>query len=187
MATTSAIDIWYAFGFALAGRVLDVMSTFLVTPTLRLEGNWLAHRFGWKYVLASVLLALFAFASPFLGIVVGTMSCVMAFSNMQMAPLVRHAGGEAEFARLVFSTRAAASFSLRRSILDMITIPLPVICLGAALLFAKGVNDDSASAGVAYGLLAWGAGIAAHRAASLMRICKRRRSARRLDSVLAKP
>lgn len=175
MVAANAIGIWHAFGFALTGRVFDISSTFLATPTLRLEGNWLARRFGWKYVLASSLLALFAFASPFLGVVIGTLSCVMAFSNMQMAPLVRYAGGEAEFARLVFS-RAAASFSLRRSMLDMIAIPLPIICIGAALLYATGVNDDGAAAAVAYGLLAWGASIVAHRMASLVRLSRRKRA-----------
>lgn len=173
MVAANAIDVWHAFGFALAGRVLDIPSTFLATPTLLLEGNRLARRFGWKYVLASSLLAVFAFASPFLGVVIGTLSCVMALSNMQIAPLARYAGGEAEFARLVFSG-AAASFSLRRSMLDMVAIPLPIICIGAALLSTTGVSDDGAASAVAYGLLAWGAGIIAHRMASLVRISRRR-------------
>ena len=174
--------VWYAFGFALAGRLLDLLSTFLVTPTLKLEGNWLVRRFGWKFALASILLALFAFASPLLGVDIGTLSCVMALSNMQFARFVRLAGGEDEFAKIFFTSKAAASFSLRRSLLDMVTITLPVFCIGAVLLFATGANDDSIVAGVAYGFLTWGAAIIALRTASLVRIYRRRRAARSCNS-----
>jgi hypothetical protein len=153
----------------------------LIGPELKLEGNRLARRFGWKFVLGSIFLALLAFASPFLGIVIGTMSCAMALSNMQTAPLVRHVGGEAAFAKLVFSGRIARSFNPWRSLLDMIAITLPAFCIGGLLLYAVGVADDGIVGGVAFGLLTWGAGIVAHRAASLVRIARRNRAASRRD------
>lgn len=179
MAPSGPINVWFAFVVALAGRLLDVWSTFLVSPELKLEGNRLARRFGWKFVFGSIFLALLAFVSPFLGIVVGTMSFVMALSNMQTAPLVRHVGGEAEFAKLIFSGRAASSFNPWRSLLDIITITLPAFCIGGLLLYAVGVADDGIAGGVAFGLLTWGAGIVAHRTASLMRIVRRNRAAAR--------
>lgn len=171
------IGVWYAFGFALTGRVLDVLSTYLVSPKLMLEGNPFIRRYGWRLALLTTFFSIFAFASPFLGVVIGTMSCVMAMSNFQLAPMVRYAGGEAAF-RKVISDNAAALFSLRRSLRDMITIPLPAFCLGAALLLETGANSNGIFAAVAYGLLTWTASVIFYRTVSLVRVYRRIRTTR---------
>ncbi len=51
-------------GLAVCSRAADVWTTHLVTPTLKLEANPIARRFGWKLALLTILVGLVAYASP---------------------------------------------------------------------------------------------------------------------------
>ena len=52
----------------LIGRLGDVLSTRLITPTLQLEADALARRLGWRLAWFSLALALVPYFSPAVGI-----------------------------------------------------------------------------------------------------------------------
>jgi hypothetical protein len=78
----------------LISRLGDIGTTFLVSPTLRLEANPIARRLGWKYTFATAGLALLPYYSIHGGIVVCTASFLAAASNASEAMLARFMGEE---------------------------------------------------------------------------------------------
>jgi hypothetical protein len=86
-------------GLTVCSRLADVWTTYLVTPTLKLEANALVRRFGWKFALLTVLIGLVAYLSPPLGVVVLTASFMVSASNASKIVMAK-ALGEEELAAL---------------------------------------------------------------------------------------
>lgn len=86
-------------GLAVCSRVADVWTTYLVTPTLKLEANTIARRFGWKFAYLTILIGLLPYAWPPLGVVIITVSFMVAASNASRIVMAR-AIGEAELSNL---------------------------------------------------------------------------------------
>jgi hypothetical protein len=84
---------------AVASRLADVWTTYLVTPTLKLEANSLVRRFGWRYAALTVLAGLVPYWSPPLGVVILTASFTIAAFNATKIVMAR-ALGEDELAAL---------------------------------------------------------------------------------------
>jgi hypothetical protein len=87
-------------GLAVCSRVGDVWTTYQVTPTLKLEANLLARRFGWWYALLTIFLGLVPYASPPLGVMVLTTSFLVSASNASKIVMAK-ALGEDEMAALL--------------------------------------------------------------------------------------
>ena len=47
----------------LISRLGDIGTTYLVSPTLRVEANPIARRLGWRYIFATALIALMPYRS----------------------------------------------------------------------------------------------------------------------------
>jgi hypothetical protein len=86
--------------FAVISRLADIGTTYLVTPTLKLEANSLVRRFGWAYAWMTVLPAFITYVYPPFGIVLLTVSFLVAAFNASKIPMARVLG-EAEMAALV--------------------------------------------------------------------------------------
>jgi hypothetical protein len=86
-------------GLAVCSRIADVGTTYLVSPTLKLEANVIVRRFGWRFAFLTILVGLLAYVWPPLGVVIFTMSFLVAASNASKILLVR-AIGEDEFSSL---------------------------------------------------------------------------------------
>src|SRR5690242_4314880 len=84
---------------AVCSRVADVWTTYMVTPTLKIEANSLARRFGWPYALLTILVGLLTYVWEAFGIVVLTVSFLVAASNASKIVMAR-ALGEDELAAL---------------------------------------------------------------------------------------
>lgn len=84
---------------AVLSRIADVLSTYLVSPTLKLEANSIARRLGWWYALLTILIGLIPYVSPPLGVVVLTTSFMVASANASKI-LIARALGEEEMAAL---------------------------------------------------------------------------------------
>ena len=85
----------YVIAFAmLISRLGDIGTTFLVSPTLKLEANPIARRLGWKYTFATLALVLVPFYSIHGGVIVLTASLLAATSNASEALLARYLGEE---------------------------------------------------------------------------------------------
>jgi hypothetical protein len=109
-------------------RLGDIGTTFLVSPTLRLEANPVARRLGWKYTFGTLGLALIPYYSIHGGIVVFTASFLAGASNASEAMLARFMG-ERKYAALQ-----------REAIQEMhILAGLPLLCLPAFFYMMLGL------------------------------------------------
>ncbi len=77
---------------AVLSRIADVLSTYLVSPTLKLEANSIARRFGWWYAFLTILIGLIPYVSPALGVVVLTTSFMVAAANASKILIARALG-----------------------------------------------------------------------------------------------
>lgn len=84
---------------AVCSRLADIGTTYLVTPTLKLEANSLARRFGWRFAALTVLIGLVPYFSPPLGVMAFTTSFMVAAFNATKIVMAR-ALGEDEMAAL---------------------------------------------------------------------------------------
>jgi|ERR1043166_2215981 hypothetical protein len=77
----------------LFARGMDLLSTWLATPNLVLEGNPIARKLGWRFGSLINLILAFAFALwPLAAIVISTTSLLVAARNLQWAWLMRSLG-----------------------------------------------------------------------------------------------
>lgn len=88
-------EYFLTFAVLAFGRGMDILSTWVATPNMVLEGNPLAKRLGWGWgiVLSFVMSAGFGFW-PLPGIVIATTSILVAARNFQHAWLMRSLGEE---------------------------------------------------------------------------------------------
>ena len=155
MVELSSLNPWWGVLFASGGRALDVLSTWWVTPNLKLEGNPLVKTFGWKFaIIFSLLFPILGYASPALGIVIGSFSCVMAFSNMHSAFVTRHAPN-GESALLKLHVQAMHACSLTQFCLASFLLILPAFFLGLMILTGTGFSGSDCASYVGCGVLAW--------------------------------
>ena len=112
----------------LLSRIGDVVSTRLVSPTLRLEANPIVRRLGWRFAASTLVIALIPYFMLELGVVVLTTSLLVAGSNFSRGWLA-HTLGEAEYQELLLRV---ASRGNRR-------VGLGFILAGAAHVAAAGL------------------------------------------------
>ena len=136
----------------LVSRVGDLLTTYLVSPTLKLEANSLARRFGWKFAFAALLIALVPYYSTGAGVVIATASLLVSATNA-MKIMTAKALGEDEYLRFTQSVVARTSFGA--GILYVLMPALFMTLLGGFIL----ILFPSASAGwgfpIAIGVLAY--------------------------------
>ena len=90
-------DLAWWIGLVVAGfaRGADLLSTWIATPRLQLEGNPLARRLGWKGGVILILLVVPVVACwPMLAVSLATTSSLVAARNLQQAWLMRTMGEE---------------------------------------------------------------------------------------------
>src|SRR5579859_2298073 len=79
----------------LFSRGMDILSTWIATPHMMLEGNPIAKKLGWRWGLPLNVLMCFGFALwPLPAIVISTTSLLVAARNFQSAWLMRSLGEE---------------------------------------------------------------------------------------------
>jgi hypothetical protein len=97
----------------LLSRLGDLVSTWVASPTLRLEANPVVRRFGWKFGLLTLLLALVPYYNTSIGVIVLTSSFLVTSSNLAGGWMMR-ALGEDEMQALLL--RVARRSSLRSAL-----------------------------------------------------------------------
>ncbi len=82
-------------GLLAFARGMDILSTWVATPNMVLEGNPLAKKLGWKWGIATSAAMSIGFALwPLPAIVISTTSILVAARNFQHAWLMRSLGEE---------------------------------------------------------------------------------------------
>jgi hypothetical protein len=99
---------WLLFALLVFARACDLLSTYLGTPNLVLEGNPVARRLGWKGGISVSLIMAMGYATwPLLALSITTTSLLVAARNLQSAWIMRSLG-EANY-RLWMADRLAES------------------------------------------------------------------------------
>jgi len=89
-------DYFLMLGLLLVCRGMDILSTWVATPNLVLEGNPIAKKLGWRWGLPINLgFALILAFWPLPAIVISTTSVLVAARNFQSAWLMRSLGEQA--------------------------------------------------------------------------------------------
>ena len=84
--------LWLA-GLILVGRSCDLLSTWIATPNLVLEGNPVARRLGWKFgIPLNLAIVLVLGCWPLPAVAITTTSLLVAARNLQSAWLMRTLG-----------------------------------------------------------------------------------------------
>jgi len=119
-------------GLTVCSRIADVLTTYLVTPNLKLEANSIARRLGWWYAWLTVPVGLIAYVYPTLGVVILTMSFLVAAANASKIVTARVLG-EDEMAAL--SRRVIAATPPWPGLLFMLLPGIFVAMLGCTLIY----------------------------------------------------
>jgi hypothetical protein len=149
----------------LLSRLADVISTYLVSPTLALEANPLARRGGWPFALSTLLVCLLPYYSTATGVVALTVSMLVAGSNLSRCWVAR-ALGEAEY-RAMF-VRAASRGERHWSIVLVLASSLCPAIVGLLLMWLSSPNEWGYWFGT--GILLYGAAIAVYGTAFVVRL-----------------
>ena len=123
----------------LISRLGDIGTTYLVSPTLRVEANPIARRLGWKYIFATAFIALIPYRSIHGGVLVLTASFLIAALNAAEAMLARFMGEE-NYAALNREAIQKIPFLLGLSLLCLPAIFLMMLGLMMLLLFPESSN-----------------------------------------------
>lgn len=127
-----SVDVNVITALAVTSRLADLYTTYLVSPTLQMEANSLARRFGWRYAWLTVLAGFIPYLSPTAGVVVLTASFMVAASNASKIVMAR-ALGEAEMSAL--SQRIIQATPFWPGIAYMILPGVFVAALAGSLLY----------------------------------------------------
>lgn len=160
-------------GLLLVARIGDVGSTYLVTPTLKLEGNLLAKKLGWRFALLTILVCFVPYYDVTLGMVILVPSLFVSASNIGRIWMVR-AMGENEFAELLLTM--ARRTKLRTAICGVVGASAFVILAGAVLCFLAPNPSRDWGFWFGYGIILYGAVILVHGSLSYWRLFKKARA-----------
>lgn len=84
---------WLGCAGMVLGRGADMVSTWIATPRLELEGNPIARLLGWRWgVILNILVLPVVACWPMLAVSLSTTSALVAARNLQQAWLIRSMG-----------------------------------------------------------------------------------------------
>src|SRR5271168_3968540 len=87
----------YLFAFALLSRICDLLTTWLVTPKLKLEANPIARKLRWPYAFLTLFAAFLAYWWAPVCVMLTTGSFLVAGSNAMKIALARSMGEDAYY------------------------------------------------------------------------------------------
>jgi hypothetical protein len=148
----------YLFAFALISRISDLLTTWLVSPTLKLEANPVARRFRWPFGFLTLFAAFLAYWFPEMCVALTTASFLVAGSNAMKIPQARALGEDAYY-KMTLESVSKGSFWW--GLLYRLA-PAPFYVFLAALIFFTNASNTWAywiGFGVivyAFALVVWG-------------------------------
>lgn len=149
----------------LLSRLADLGSTYLVTPSLALEGNEFVRRFRWPYAVLTLAICFVPYLDLGLGVMVLVMSLLVSAANLRSAWLVR-ALGETRYLELL---RDAAARSGRRAVFASVLASAVLVSL-TGLLLLHFYPTPSWAWYFALGLLAYAGAMALHGSTFALRL-----------------
>jgi len=103
----------FLFVVLLISRIGDILTTYIATPTLKLEANPIVRKLRWPFALLTLLIAFVAYASTNVAATLAIVSLLVCASNASWMWIMR-VMGEQEFYQLYLTLcrRASVTFSL---------------------------------------------------------------------------
>jgi Na+-transporting NADH:ubiquinone oxidoreductase subunit NqrB len=103
----------FLFVVLLVSRVGDILTTYVATPNLKLEGNPIVRRLRWPFAVVSILIAFIAYVDLGLALTAAGLFLLVCASNAAKMWMMRVLGEE-EYLKLYSSMvqRATFTFSL---------------------------------------------------------------------------
>jgi len=148
-------DYWWLFAALVFSRGMDLLSTYIATPNLALEGNPIAKKLGWKWggLMNFTVCVVFA-AWPMVAIILVTTSLLVASKNFSVAWNMRSMG-EANYQYWYSEQLMRTPMSLYLFCLGGQTA---LTCLvGAALVM---FSSELIPVGIGFGIMAYSAAVA---------------------------
>jgi len=125
------------FVVLLIGRLGDILSTWLVTPDLRLEANPIVRRLGWKFLWATVLIAFAPYVSREVAVMLCPIFLFVSASNMSKVWAVRASGEQVAESRMAAMAR---NVPLSVTLLLQVAVAFFFCLAGGLLIFVSGLN-----------------------------------------------
>ncbi|MFP4379387.1 MAG: hypothetical protein ACLFUS_02705 [Candidatus Sumerlaeia bacterium] len=162
----------------LISRIGDIGSTWIVSPTLKLESNLLVRKLGWPFAFFSLLLCLVPYLDPAASLIVLVASLLVTSSNLSKAWFVR-AMGEEEYSYLMFQMARRANFGF--VVLSIWGSAFFVLLAGAVLVFlAPDPNNDWAF-WFGMGIITYGAAMLIHGSLAYFKLFRKIRQLDRIE------
>ena len=97
----------------LISRLADILSTYLITPTLKLESNPIVKKLGWKFLLLSLVLCVVPYYYTPSAVIIIIPSLLVAASNIGKFWVVKGMG-ETEYLKLnlMIASKSRLSYAL---------------------------------------------------------------------------
>ena len=153
----------------LVSRLGDILSTYLVTPSLKLEANLLVRKLGWRFAAATTVIALVPFYNTGLGVMVLVPSLLVSAANFQRVWAAR-ALGEQAYADWV---RSLARKSKLSAALKGVAASVFFTALAGSTLLLLSPNSDEWGFWFALGILVYAFAVAFHSSLYFWRLFKK--------------
>lgn len=163
------------FALMAFARVMDLLSTWVATPRMELEGNPIAKWLGWKWgALVNIILVVVLSMWPLSAIVVATASVLVAARNFQSAWLMRTMG---EDGYRTWYLKRMAETPISLYLLCLAGNSLLTAAVGAALVVFTFAEERywPVPLGIGMGMIAYSVAVVIFTLLSVWRIRRRRR------------
>jgi hypothetical protein len=116
----------------LISRLGDIISTYVITPSLKLEANPLIRKLGWRFAFLTLLVCLIPYWHPGAAVMVLVPSLLVTSSNISKYWVVKSIGEEEYSKRLLLF---AARSKLSHALFSVLAASFFLILAGLVLLF----------------------------------------------------
>ena len=154
----------------LVGRLGDILSTFIATPTLRLEANLLAKKLGRPFMWLSVLACLIPYYSTELGVIVLVPSLMVSASNIGKIWFVRSIG-EDQYIEILYN--AVRRGKLWHALVCVVLSSFFIGLTGFTLLLLEPEPEFDWGFWFAFGIMSYASAILIHGTTFFIRLFKK--------------
>jgi hypothetical protein len=137
----------------LVSRLGDVVSTFLVSPGLKLESNPVAKRLGWRFILPSLVICILPYFSLPLAVGILAPSLFVSASNLSKVWAARAMGEEGYLDHLVSLARRTTP---RQAYMPLVAASLFTMLAGWTLMFLGAEPPNELAQWFGFGIILYG-------------------------------
>lgn len=158
------------FVLLLIARLGDVVSTYLATPTLKLEANPIVRKFRWPFAILTILLSFSAYVNTQFAVVLLILSLFVSASNLGKLWMMRTLG-EYEYSTMVFNLARRSKFSHALAI--QLSASFFILVAGTVTIFLCDDPDHNWGYWIGMGIITYGVAMAFYGTISTIKLFRR--------------